>query len=132
MYCRKYKSRLSADDHAMMAPYADMAQDTIAFTAWARRDKFSVSQYSASRADNFIRTFSCRFDPERVCNARTGSAPSPDFGVTLPAVGTPQAEITVELKHYAAPPPFTIGPSRHYAARSGPREVMEQTDRKVR
>jgi hypothetical protein len=61
------KKRLESGDLVVMTPYPDLPPETIALTAWARRDVFPVSEYDDSRVDQFIRTFSCRFDPEGFC-----------------------------------------------------------------
>jgi len=45
-------------------PYSDMPADTIALTAWARRDLFPVSDLTTDRIDQFIEVFDCRFNPE--------------------------------------------------------------------
>jgi len=55
---------LQGGDLVVMTPYPDLPRETIALTAWARRDEFPVSEYDDSRVDQFIRTFSCRFNPE--------------------------------------------------------------------
>jgi cyclophilin family peptidyl-prolyl cis-trans isomerase len=34
----------------------------------------------------------------------------------VPITGTPQAQPTAEIKHYAAPPAMTLDPSKHYTA----------------
>jgi hypothetical protein len=58
--------RLKAGNLVVVAPYPDLPPDTIAITAWARRDEFPVSEYTDSRLDTFIKTFACRFNPENV------------------------------------------------------------------
>ena len=58
------KKRLKAGNLVVVAPYPDLPADTVALTAWARRQVFPVSQYDESRVDTFIKTFSRRFNPE--------------------------------------------------------------------
>jgi hypothetical protein len=58
--------RLKAGNLVVVAPYPDLPADTIAITAWARRDVFPVSEYTDSRLDTFIKAFACRFNPENV------------------------------------------------------------------
>ncbi len=58
--------RLKAGALVVVTPYPALPADTIALTAWSRRDVFPVSQYDDSRLDTFIKTFSCRFNPENV------------------------------------------------------------------
>jgi hypothetical protein len=48
----------------VMAPYPEMESETIALTAWGRRDKFPVSEYSEDRVKTFIDKLKCRFNPE--------------------------------------------------------------------
>jgi hypothetical protein len=45
-------------------PYSKMSADTIALTAWTRRDEFPVSELTSERIDTFFETFNCRFNPE--------------------------------------------------------------------
>lgn len=49
----------------VVAPYTNMPQDTVALTAWARREELSAAGFSASEMDAFIEAFNCRFNPER-------------------------------------------------------------------
>lgn len=58
--------RLKAGNLVVVLPYPDLPPDTIALTAWARRDVFSVTEYDDSRLDTFIKDFSCRFNPEHI------------------------------------------------------------------
>jgi hypothetical protein len=48
----------------VMMPYANLPADTIALTAWTRRDVFPTSQMTESRVKDFIEAFNCRFNPE--------------------------------------------------------------------
>jgi len=57
----------------VVTPYPEMEQDEVALTAWGRREKFSVGDYSDDRVQEFIDKLECRFDPERLC----GSKPQP-------------------------------------------------------
>ena len=52
------------DALVVMAPYPEMESETIALTAWGRRDKFPVSDYSEDRVRTFIDKLKCRFNPE--------------------------------------------------------------------
>ena len=52
----------------VVTPYSNMPQDTVALTAWSRRDELPVSDFSADRVDRFIEAFNCRFDPEGLCH----------------------------------------------------------------
>jgi hypothetical protein len=51
----------------IMAPDADLPDDTIAFASWTRVDSFPASEFSEDRAFAFIDAHSCRFDPESFC-----------------------------------------------------------------
>ena len=51
----------------VMTPYPDIPADTIALTAWSRRDAFPVSDLTESRVKDFISKLSCRFDAENFC-----------------------------------------------------------------
>jgi hypothetical protein len=59
----------------VMMPYPDMDSETIALTAWARRDKFAVGDYRDQRAQRFIDKLECHFDPERLCTDKPGPTP---------------------------------------------------------
>jgi hypothetical protein len=48
----------------VVTPYSNMPEDTIALTAWTRRDLFPTSEFTSERIDSFIETFNCRFNPE--------------------------------------------------------------------
>ncbi len=48
----------------VMAPYSAIPANTIAFTAWARREILPADQYDNSKLDEFTKTFNCRFNPE--------------------------------------------------------------------
>jgi len=53
------------DDYLIvMVPYPDMEPETVAVTAWARRDKMPVSEYDRDRVENFLDKLKCRFNPE--------------------------------------------------------------------
>jgi hypothetical protein len=53
------------DDYLIvMVPYPDMEPETVAVTAWARRDKMPVSEYDRDRVENFLDKLRCRFNPE--------------------------------------------------------------------
>jgi hypothetical protein len=55
--------------YIVMMPYSAMESDTIALTAWARRDNFSTQDYSDNRVRDFIEALECRFDPEDLCGS---------------------------------------------------------------
>ena len=61
------EDRLNARELLVMAPYADMEEDTIALTHWSRVDKFPVSEYSKERVEAFFDAHECRFNPEDIC-----------------------------------------------------------------
>lgn len=52
--------------HLVMTPFPDMEEEYIALTAWARRDKFPVSEYNKDRVQEFIDAFERRFNPQGV------------------------------------------------------------------
>jgi hypothetical protein len=58
--------------YLVMMPFPAMEPETIALTAWGRRDHFPVDDYGDERAQNFIEGHECRFDPEALC----GDSPS--------------------------------------------------------
>lgn len=59
----------------VMMPYPNMDSETIGLTAWGRRDKFALSDYSDQRAQRFIDKLECRFDPERLCTNKPVPTP---------------------------------------------------------
>jgi hypothetical protein len=63
------KGYLDDDVLMVMTPYPDMEADTIAVTAWARIDKFPVSEYTEDRVREFIDVMKCRFNPETMPGA---------------------------------------------------------------
>lgn len=48
----------------VMTPYPDIPKDSVALTAWARRDVFPVSDMTEKRVKDFIEQLNCRFNPE--------------------------------------------------------------------
>jgi hypothetical protein len=48
----------------VMTPYPDIPKDTVALTAWARRDVFPVSDMTEKRVKDFIEKLNCHFNPE--------------------------------------------------------------------
>jgi Protein of unknown function (DUF3105) len=48
----------------VMAPYSNMEDDTIALTGWSRLEKFSTSEYTLERVEQFIDAHLKRFNPE--------------------------------------------------------------------
>jgi hypothetical protein len=55
------------DDRVVMAWDSDIPEGQIGLAGWTRVDRFHYEEYERSRADDFIRVHSCRFDPERFC-----------------------------------------------------------------
>jgi hypothetical protein len=60
--------QLDAGRRVVMAPDADLEDDTIALASWTRIDKFLADDFSEGRVRAFIETHSCRFDPEGFCS----------------------------------------------------------------
>jgi hypothetical protein len=58
------KDKLEDKKLVVLTPYKDIAEDTIAMTAWARRDVFPASELTEDRVKEFIDVFSRRFNPE--------------------------------------------------------------------
>ncbi len=58
------EDRLDRGDLLVMLPLPDMEEETIALTGWSRRDKFSVSEYTEDRVNEFIDKHDRRFNPE--------------------------------------------------------------------
>ncbi len=50
----------------VLTPYPDIPENTIALTAWSRRDVFTVSDLTEKRVKDFIGKLACRFNPERI------------------------------------------------------------------
>ncbi len=59
-------ARLKKNQLLVLVPFPDLEKETIAVTAWSRRDKFPVSEYTQARVDKFIDVFKCRFNPEKL------------------------------------------------------------------
>jgi hypothetical protein len=51
----------------VVTPFPEMQEETIAITAWSRRDEFSASDYTRGRLQRFLNAHECRFDPEGFC-----------------------------------------------------------------
>lgn len=60
------EDRLDGNELLVLMPYFEMEEEHIALTAWARLDKYPVSEYSKDRVEEFIDAFKCRFNPEGV------------------------------------------------------------------
>jgi len=58
---------LSVGARVVMARFSDLPPDTIGLASWTRVDTFAASEYDAVRISAFIKTHSCRFDPEGFC-----------------------------------------------------------------
>jgi hypothetical protein len=54
------------DTLVIMTPYEDIPEDTVALTAWSRRDLFPTSEMTEDRVKDFIDTLACRFNPENI------------------------------------------------------------------
>jgi hypothetical protein len=54
------------DDGAfvVMMPYDDIPDDTVALTAWTRREILPAADVTEDNISDFIRTMNCRFNPE--------------------------------------------------------------------
>ena len=61
------RKELNRGHSVVLTPYPEMAADSIALTAWSRRDEFSIDDYDANRITKFLNVHLCRFDPERLC-----------------------------------------------------------------
>ena len=74
--CRQSVSRterlvlgeLALGARVVMAPFADLPEDTIALASWTRLDDFTPTEYTDERVRDFIKAHSCRFDPEGFCD----------------------------------------------------------------
>ena len=60
-------ARQNSDRFLVVTPYPEMEEETIAITAWSRRDEFSASDYTRGRLQRFLNAHECRFDPEGLC-----------------------------------------------------------------
>ena len=60
----------NSDLSLVVAPFPEMEEETIAITAWSRRDKFPTSEYDRARLQEFFDAHACRFDPEELCGGR--------------------------------------------------------------
>jgi hypothetical protein len=58
---------LNGGKAVVLTPYPGIPTDTVALTAWARRDVFQLSDLTEKRVKDFISKLSCRFDPEHIC-----------------------------------------------------------------
>lgn len=54
------------DTLVIMTPYPDLPEDTVALTAWSRRDVFPTSDMTEDRVKDFIDTMACKFNPEDI------------------------------------------------------------------
>ena len=54
------------DRLVIMTPYDGIPENTVALTAWARRDVFPTSEMTEERVKDFINTMACRFNPENI------------------------------------------------------------------
>lgn len=59
--------RLDNRDFMVITPYDGMEPETVAFTSWARIDKFPVGEYTKERLDDFVDAHACRYDAEGIC-----------------------------------------------------------------
>ena len=51
----------------VVTPFPEMAEETVAITAWSRRLIMSVDDYDRDNLQDFLDTHECRFDPEGFC-----------------------------------------------------------------
>lgn len=58
---------LSVGARVVMARFSDLPPDTIGLASWTRVDTFAAAEFDAIRLSAFIKTHSCRFDPEGFC-----------------------------------------------------------------
>lgn len=58
---------LSLGARVVMAPFSDLAPDTIAAASWTRYDVVVAAGWDPERFRTFIKAHSCRFDPEGFC-----------------------------------------------------------------
>ncbi|MEX2227590.1 MAG: DUF3105 domain-containing protein [Dehalococcoidia bacterium] len=58
---------LSVGARVIMARFSDLPPDTIGLASWTRVDTFDATEFDAVRISAFIKTHSCRFDPEGFC-----------------------------------------------------------------
>ncbi len=56
--------RLKAGNLVVMSPYTALPAETIALTGWSWREIMPVSKFDINQIDTFIKTFTCRFNPE--------------------------------------------------------------------
>jgi hypothetical protein len=61
-------AQLQAGRMLVLAPYPEMAGDSVAITVWSRRDVMSVDDLDMGRLREFIDALYCRFDPESFCS----------------------------------------------------------------
>jgi hypothetical protein len=66
---RLVSGELALGARVVMAPFEDLAVDTIALASWTRIDTFPAAESTDDRVRNFIKAHSCRFDPEGFCDA---------------------------------------------------------------
>jgi hypothetical protein len=50
--------------YVVLTPYSDIPEDTVAMTAWARREIIPASEATEERVKDFIRELNCHFNPE--------------------------------------------------------------------
>ncbi|MEX2159846.1 MAG: DUF3105 domain-containing protein [Dehalococcoidia bacterium] len=58
---------LNDDVTLVLAPYPNMAMETVAITVWGRRDLMPATELDLDRLQEFIDMLYCRFDPEGFC-----------------------------------------------------------------
>lgn len=59
--------QLTDGKQLVLAPYPDMAPETVAITVWSRRETFPVDTIDTDQMQQFIDVLECRFDPEGFC-----------------------------------------------------------------
>ena len=60
-------ARQNSSRFLVVTPYPEMDEETIAITAWSRRDEFPADDYTRGRLQRFLNAHECRFDPEDLC-----------------------------------------------------------------
>jgi hypothetical protein len=63
------QQRLEDEELIVLTPTQELDSDTVAVTAWGRRDVMPVADYTQERLDDFIDTMKCRFNPETMPGA---------------------------------------------------------------
>jgi len=65
-------AQANSDRYLVVAPYPELEPETVAISAWSRRDKVPAAPFDGARLQRFLDAHECRFDPERLCGRRGG------------------------------------------------------------